>query len=214
MARGGGLEVLRRKTKARERFAGHDPCRDLGDRHAGHLGDERHRARGARIDFEHVDVAVLDGVLHVHQAADLERQSQRPRLPIKLGDRLGRQIVRRQRAGGVAGMDSRFFDMLHDAGDVSVLAVGEAVDVDLDRVGQVAIDQQWPRFDTASSEGRSRAAGEARKVAVDLRPVVHDLHSAAAEHVGGADHDRIADLLGDGARLFRRVAMPLSAATA
>ena len=78
------------KAKARERFAGHDARRDLGDRHAGHLGDERHRARGARIDLEHVDVAVLDGVLHVHQAADLERQRQRARLPLKFGDRLGR----------------------------------------------------------------------------------------------------------------------------
>ena len=59
----------------------------LADRHAGHLGDERHRARGARIDLEHVDVAVLDGVLHVHQAADLERQRQRAGLPVELGDR-------------------------------------------------------------------------------------------------------------------------------
>ena len=33
---------------------------------------------------------------------------------------------------------------------------------------------------------------------------MHDLHGAAAEHIGRADHDRIADLVGDRARLFRR----------
>ncbi len=85
-----GLEVLRLERKAGERFAGHDARGDLGRRHAGHLGDEGHRARGARIDFEHVNVAVLDGVLHVHQAADLERQRQRAGLPIEFGDRFGR----------------------------------------------------------------------------------------------------------------------------
>ena len=34
------------------------------------LGDERHGARGARVDLEDVDVAVLDGVLDVHQPLD------------------------------------------------------------------------------------------------------------------------------------------------
>ena len=33
-------------------------------------------------------------------------------------------------------MNAGFLDMLHDAGDIAVLAVGEAIDVDLDRVGE------------------------------------------------------------------------------
>ena len=93
------LEVHRRELEAGEAFARHDAGRDLGDRQADHLGDERHRARGARIDLEHVDVAVLDGVLHVHQAADLERQRERAGLPAELGDASLPQRVRRQRAG-------------------------------------------------------------------------------------------------------------------
>src|SRR5205814_8880658 len=36
----------------RELLAGHDPRRDLGDRHAGRLGDERYGARGAGVDLE------------------------------------------------------------------------------------------------------------------------------------------------------------------
>jgi len=43
-------------------FARHDSRGNLGAGDAGHLGDERHRARGARIDLEHVNVAILDGV--------------------------------------------------------------------------------------------------------------------------------------------------------
>ncbi len=39
-------------------------------------------------------------------------------------------------------MDAGLLDVLHDAGDERVVAVGEAVDVDLDGVGQVAVDEQ------------------------------------------------------------------------
>ena len=39
-------------------------------------------------------------------------------------------------------MDARLLDMLHDAGDEDVLAVAEAVHVDLDRIREVAVEQQ------------------------------------------------------------------------
>ena len=63
-------ELRRLELEVRQRLAGHDACRDLGDRHADGLGDEGHGAAGARVDFQHVDLAVLDGELHVHQPAD------------------------------------------------------------------------------------------------------------------------------------------------
>ena len=74
-----------------ELLAGHDARCDLGDRRADHLGDEGHRARGARVDFEHVDLAVLDRVLHVHQADDVEAERQLARLPLQLLDHLWRR---------------------------------------------------------------------------------------------------------------------------
>ncbi len=43
-----------------EGFAGHHPRGDLGDRDAGRLGDKGNGARGARVDLEHIDIAVLD----------------------------------------------------------------------------------------------------------------------------------------------------------
>ena len=39
-------------------------------------------------------------------------------------------------------MDAGFLDVLHDAADEDVLAVAEAVDVDLDGAAQVAVEQQ------------------------------------------------------------------------
>ena len=48
-------QILRREAELREALARHDARGDLGDRLADHLGHERHGARGARIDLEHVD---------------------------------------------------------------------------------------------------------------------------------------------------------------
>ena len=149
----GGLRL-----KLLERLAGHDARRDLGDRQADDFGDEGHRARGARIDLEHVDLAVLDRVLHVHQPADVERERQRARLPLELGNCLLAQRMRRQRAGGIAGMNAGFLDVLHDAGDEGVLAVGETIDVDFGGIGQIAVDQQRAAFGNHKFAGRSRSA--------------------------------------------------------
>ena len=43
----------------------HQTCGQLGQGHAGRLGDERHCARGARVGLDHVELAGGDGVLDV-----------------------------------------------------------------------------------------------------------------------------------------------------
>src|SRR4029077_2439491 len=60
------------QIEIRKLLAGHQPRRDFRHRRADHLGDERHGARCARVDLEHVNVAVFDGVLNVHQAYHVE----------------------------------------------------------------------------------------------------------------------------------------------
>ena len=60
------------KPSSVERFAGHHLRGQLGERHADGLADEWHGARGAGIDFQDVDLFLLDRELHVHQAADFE----------------------------------------------------------------------------------------------------------------------------------------------
>ena len=100
-------------------------------------------------------------------------------------------------------MDAGLLDVLHDAGDVGVLAVAEAIDIDLDGVGEIAVDQQRPLGRDDQFRRPVEVAGEPDEVAVELRAVVHDLHGAAAQHIGRPDHDRIADAVGGGARLLR-----------
>ena len=39
-------------------------------------------------------------------------------------------------------MHARLLDMLHDAADEHVLAIGDGVDIDLDGVAQIAVEQQ------------------------------------------------------------------------
>ena len=72
-----GGELLGQKLA--ELAAGHETRGDLGERNAGGLRDIGHGARGARIDFDDVDVVVavgvaLDGELQIDQADDFERE--------------------------------------------------------------------------------------------------------------------------------------------
>ena len=114
-------------------------------------------------------------------------------------------------------MDAGFLDVLHDAGDVGVLAVGEAVDVDLDRVGEIAVEQQRvlaehrvdlpglvvriARLDVLRHQFRQRA----EQIVAELALVADDLHGASAQHVGRAHDQRIAELGGDQPRLLDRI---------
>ena len=97
-------------------------------------------------------------------------------------------------------MDAGFLDVLHDAGDEGVLAVGEAIDVDFGGVRQIAVDQQRALLGDHQFARPVEIAGEPRHVTVELGAVAHDLHGASAQHVRRPDHHRIADLVGDGAR--------------
>src|SRR3546814_20134822 len=90
-------------------------------------------------------------------------------------------------------MDAGFLDMLHDAGNADVLAVGDGVDVDLDRVAQILVDQ-----DRAVARDLDRSVD----ISVELgRPVDH-LHGAAAQHIGGPRTPRVADALRHRERLL------------
>ena len=48
---------------------------------------------------------------------------------------------RRQRAGGVAGVDAGLLDVLHHPAEEELLAVEQGVDVDLDRVVEEPVDE-------------------------------------------------------------------------
>ncbi len=71
-------------------------------------------------------------------------------------------------------MNAGLLDVLHDAGDDDFLAVGDRVDVDLDREIEEAVEQ---------NRAVVRDAHGPLDVVAELVLAVHDLHCAAAEHV-------------------------------
>ncbi len=110
------------------------------------------------------------------------------------------QRERRQRTGRIAGMHARLFDVLHDAADDDLLAVAQGVDIDLGGIVEEAVEQH--RAVVGDLDGVAH-------VALEILLFMHDFHGAAAQHVGRAHHQRIADFGGkaDGVRLGARRAV-------
>src|ERR1700722_14567108 len=92
-------------------------------------------------------------------------------------------------------MDPSFLDVFHDASDVDGVAITYAIDVDFDRVIQIAIDQHGIV---------DRTPRRFTHVTVQAGGVIHDLHRSAAQNVTGTDHYREADAIGNFLRLPRR----------
>ena len=90
-------------------------------------------------------------------------------------------------------MDAGLLDVLHDAADHhaggGVAAVGNAIDIDLDRVVKEAV-QQYRRLLTDLDRFTH--------VALEILVAVHDLHRTTAQHIARAHHQRIADLVRQG----------------
>ena len=145
---GAALDELRQELA--QLAAGHEARRNLRHGDAGRLGNVRHGARGARIHFEHVDLAALAAVdrisardreLNIHQPDDFQRARQLERVLAHAVQQVLRNIDRGQHARRIAGVNAGFFDVLHDSADDDVFAVGERVHVDFDRVFEEVIDQ-------------------------------------------------------------------------
>ena len=195
-----GRKCLEMEALPVQRLADHAAGGDLGQRQPGGLGDEGNGARSPRVDLQHidhvlhaaVDLVLLDGELHVHQADHLEAPGHQGGLALEFGHRLRRQRIGRQRAGGIAGMHPGGFDMLHHAADQRAVAVTKAIDVDLDGVFEEAVEQH---------RGVVGNLDRLAHVALEVGLLVDDLHRPPAQHVGGAHHQGIADLLGQQHRL-------------
>ena len=116
----------------------------------------------------------------------MQREREALRVVDNRVDDLRGERLRRVDGDGVTRVDTGALDMLHDARDDDIDAIGDAIDLDF-RALHVAVDEN--RVVRRDLDG-------AAHVVAQLRLVVDDLHRAAAEDVRRADHDRVADLGG------------------
>ena len=166
--------------------AEHEPAGMLDERHAGRLGDERHRPRRARVRLDHAQLAVAQRELQVEEAAHAEP---RVRARCDLADldvERRRHRGRRDHAGRVAGVDPCRLDVLEDPPRPSRLAVAEHVDVELERALEELVDER-------------------RLVLSKLVRAANHPHPPAAEHVVRPHEHRVPDPLGDLERLLPRL---------
>ena len=168
--------------------AGHDAGGGFGEVDAGGFGDEGDGAGGAGVGFDDVEDVVFEGELDVHEAVDADAVGEGDGGGADFVDVFGAEGHGWEGAGGVAGVDAGFFDVFHDAGEVDVGAVAEGVDVDFDGVVEEAVDEDG--VVGGDFGGSLDVVGEGGFV-------VDDFHAAAAEDVGGADEDGVADVVGD-----------------
>ena len=182
-----------REREGGQFFPGHQAGCNGGDGRADRFRHEGHGAGGAGVHLKHEDIVALDRELHVHQPDDAEREGHLAGLALQLLNHLRRKRMRGQRTGAVAGMNARLLDMLHHARDMNVRPVAKGVDVDLYRARKITVDQH-----------RAVAGDDHRVPDVTLQLIVgpDNLHRPAAEDIGRADDDRIADLMGNFERLF------------
>src|SRR5688572_29035884 len=129
------------KTEVGESLTKHDARCNRRQRHANGLRHERYGSTRAWIHLQHVNLAVLDRELDVDQPYDPEGFRKRHcmrahHVEVALSDQ-----IRRQHTCRIAGVDARILDVLHDAADNHALAVGDRIDVRLERILEEAVDK-------------------------------------------------------------------------
>src|ERR1700683_113775 len=179
------VELDDRQMQVPQLATGHQPRRAFRERNASGLANVGNRARGARVDFEDVDRVVLNRVLDIHQADDVQGARETNGVVADLREDFGLQRDRRQYAGRIAGVDAGFFDVLHDAADDDVFAVGECVDVDFGCILKELVDQ-----DGALGIRHAPDLRGLRDIFFDGFQIVGNDHGAAAEYVAGPHEDR------------------------
>src|SRR5207302_7252480 len=137
--------------------------------------------------------APWDGELNIHQPDNLQRPRQAERIVAHASQQVLGNLDRRQDARGIAGVDSRFFNVLHDPADDDIFAVGERVYIDFNRVFEKVIDQHGAIVGIFNCFSH---------VVNDRLFVVGNHHGAPAQNVGGTNQHGVADALGALHRLF------------
>jgi hypothetical protein len=175
-----------------QRLAGHAARGDLGQRHAGGLGHERHGARGTRVHFQQVDGVGTSSLVWIANWVFIRPTTFRALASSTTWRRSSAWVSADSEYGGSEQDESPectpASSMCSITPPIRTLpSVGDDVDVALDGVVEEAVQQH------------RRIVGHLHRVAHVAGQVgfaVDDFHRAAAQHVARAHHQRVADLAG------------------
>src|SRR5690606_29093405 len=126
--------------------------------------------------FQHVDHAILHCVLHIHQADHVQRFGKAHGVVAHAVDVLFCHHKGRDHTGAVAAMHTRQLDLLHNAGDLDVVAIAGGVDVHFKGIFEEAIDQ---------NRVLGRSSNRFTHILLKGRIVINDRHTASTQDVGG-----------------------------
>ena len=166
--------------------AQHDLGGQIHHGYASHLADIGYGAGGAGVDLDDINLPFVDNILDVDQADDIQLPGQLAGVVDDGGPDLLGEVLGRIDGDGVAGVDARPLDVLHDAGDQVVMAVADGVYLHLG-AHHVLIDEHGVF---------QPAGGDDLHVLHHILLRMGDDHVLAAQHVGGAQQDGIFQILG------------------
>ena len=136
-----------------------------------------------RIHFDDEHLVMRHDELNVEQPFDMQGNGKTLRIVDDRVDHACRQRLRRIDRDTVARVDAGALDVLHDARNHNIHTIGNGINLDLGAL-HIAIHEHGMI--------RRHLDGTAHIVA-QLILIVDDLHRTAAEDIGGANHDGIAD---------------------
>ena len=156
------------------------------DGNTGHLADVGNGTAGTGVHLDHVHILAADNELDIDHSHHVKGSGQtagvlRDGLLGRIADGLCRIY-----GNTVSGMDTGPFNMLHDSRNHNVLTVADRVHLDL-LAHQVLIHQNGMLLGDPVDDS---------DVFVHILIVDGDLHTLAAQHIGGTHQHRIAQLVG------------------
>ena len=156
--------------------------------HISYLAEERHSTGGTRIYLDNVNLIISHNILDVHEALDMEPHGQTLGIVNDGVDNLGRKSLRRIYSNRVAGMNTGTLNVLHDTRNHHINAVRDGVNLHLCTL-HVAVNQH--RMLRRNLHGTAH-------VVTQLIFIVNNFHGTAAQYIGRAHHNRIADISSPG----------------
>ena len=177
---------LRHRALASGIRQGNDIRCNLNHVDAADLGYKRNGSgcTGIRLDDKYL--AVLNRILHIHQANNMQLLCDLSGVVFQSFDLLFCQSSRGNDTSRVTGVNTSQLDMLHNCRNKYVLAIADRICFTLGCMMQETVNQDR----TVRSYADSCSHIEGHRFIV-----MNNLHAAAAKYIGRTNHNRITDLL-------------------